>query len=362
MTAAQGATAGGGSADLRVAVVGYGLAGAVFHAPLVAATPGLAVAAVVTGNPERARRAAEEHPGAAVMPDADALWELAPDLDLVVVATPNRAHAPLALRAIQERLAVVVDKPLAVTAADGARVVEAARTAGVALTVFQNRRWDGDFLTVRRLVEQGALGPVLRLESRFERFRPEVRVQAWRERGGAEVGGGLLLDLGSHLVDQALALLGPAVRVVAELDRRRAGAEVEDDAFVALEHASGARSHLWMSAVAPLHGTRLRVSGLRAGVETAGLDPQEDQLRRGLRPGAPGFGEGPPVRVVDAEGAREAPREPGRYAAFYAGLRDALHGEGELPVDAADAVTTLRVLEAARRSAGDRAVVELAPG
>jgi predicted dehydrogenase len=352
---------GHGGDDLRVAVVGYGLAGAVFHAPLVAATPGLAVAAVVTANPERAARAAAEHPAARVLPDAGALWELAGagGLDVVVVAAPNRVHAELALRAVEHRLAVVVDKPLAVTAAEGARVVEAAAAAGVALTVFHNRRWDGDFLTVRALVAEGALGEVLRLESRFERFRPQLRAGAWRESAGAEEGGGQLLDLGPHLVDQALVLLGPAVGVYAELDRRRAGVAAEDDAFVALEHASGARSHLWMSAVAPLHGPRLRVSGLAGGVETSGFDPQEAQLRDGRRPGDPGFGEGAPVRVVDGDGERFAPRAPGRYAEFYAALRDALRGEAPLPVDPQDAVAVLRVLAAARRSAAEGVVVAL---
>jgi predicted dehydrogenase len=348
-------------ADLRVAVVGFGLAGATFHAPLVAATPGLRIAAVVTGDPERGRRAGEEHPGARVVADAPALWALRDELDVVVVAAPNRAHVPVALAAIEHGLAVVVDKPLAVTAGEAERVVAAARAAGVPLTVFHNRRWDGDFLTVRALAERGELGALVRLESRFERFRPEIRAGAWRERGDAAEGGGLLLDLGSHLVDQATALLGPPVRVYAELDRRRPGAQVEDDAFVALEHAGGARSHLWMSAVAPLHGPRLRLSGTRAGVETAGLDPQEAQLRDGLRPGDPGWGAGAPVRVADADGAREVPGAPGRWEDFYAGVRDAVRDGAPPPVDPGEAVALLRVLEAARRSALEAAVVALQP-
>jgi predicted dehydrogenase len=294
-----------------------------------------------------------------VVPSPDELWELRDELDVVVVAAPNRAHVPLALAAIERGLAVVVDKPLAVAADEAERVVDAAEAAGTVLTVFHNRRWDGDFLTIQALAKAGELGELLRLESRFERFRPEIREGAWRERGDAAEGGGLLLDLGSHLADQALQLLGPAVRVYAELDRRRPGAEVEDDAFVALEHEGGARSHLWMSAVAPLHGPRLRLSGLRAGVETAGLDPQEDQLRDGLRPAEDGFGVAGPVRLADAEGAREAPREAGRWDTFYARVRDAVRDGVPPPVDPRDAVAVLRVLEAARRSARDGAVVAL---
>ncbi|HEX2086582.1 MAG TPA: Gfo/Idh/MocA family oxidoreductase, partial [Solirubrobacteraceae bacterium] len=217
------------------------------------------------------------------------------------------------------------------------------------------RRWDGDFLTARRLVEDGVLGDVLRFESRFERFRPEIK-EGWRERGAAEEGGGLLLDLGSHLVDQARVLFRHPVRVYAEIDRRRAGAEVDDDVLLALEHPGGTRSLLWMSSIAPLHGPRLGVTGLRGGFAVDGLDPQEDQLGAGLRPGDPGFGERErPGRLVDAAGERAQPIEPGRYASFYEAVRD-----GEVPVDPRDAVAVLRVLEAARRSAAEHAVVGVA--
>jgi predicted dehydrogenase len=177
-----------------------------------------------------------------------------------VVAAPNRAHVPLARTAIDLGKAVVVDKPLALTAAEGRALVDAARARGVLLTVFQNRRWDGDLLTVRRLLTEGALGDVYRFESRFERWRPTPK-PGWRESGAPEEGGGVLVDLGSHLVDQAASCSGPVSQVYAELDRRRPGVQVDDDAFVALTHASGVRSHLWMSAVAAQLGPRLRVLG-----------------------------------------------------------------------------------------------------
>jgi predicted dehydrogenase len=340
---------GAAAAPRRVAVIGFGLAGAVFHAPLVAATPGLEVAVVVTSNAERAARAQAEHPAATVTADVEAAW----GCDLAVVAAANRAHVPLALAAIEQGVAVVVDKPLAPTAAEAQQVVDAATTAGVPLTVFHNRRWDGDFLTARRLVDEGALGPVTRFESRFERFRPAIK-PGWREAGDPREGGGTLLDLGTHLVDQAHVLLGPPARVYAEVLTRRGDARVDDDVFVALEHASGARSHLWASAVAPLHGPRLGVSGLRAGFAVDGLDPQEPQLRDGLRPGDAGFGERPPGRLVGADGAREHAVEAGRYQGFYAAL-----AAGQTPVDAQDGVDVLRVLEAARRSSAAHEVVAL---
>ncbi|HEU4698924.1 MAG TPA: Gfo/Idh/MocA family oxidoreductase [Gemmatimonadales bacterium] len=360
------------SADpLRVGLIGYGLAGRSFHAPLVAATPGLRLAAVVTRDAERRAQAAREHPAAALVGTADALWALGDRLDVVVIAAPNRAHVPLATAALEAGLAVVVDKPLAATAADGRRLLEAARRHGRLLTVFQNRRWDGDFLTVRRLVADGALGAVHRFESRFERWRP-VPKPGWRERAAPEEAGGVLYDLGSHLVDQALCLFGPVARVYAELDRRRPGAAVEDDAFVALEHASGVRSHLWMSAVAAQPGPRFRVLGSRAAYVKHGLDGQEARLRAGERPPAPAAaGAGAPADdwgveprerwgTLGAEGA-VAPVETARgdWRRFYAGLVAALRAGAPPPVDPADAVAGLAVLEAARRSAAGGGAVSL---
>jgi predicted dehydrogenase len=346
------------SGALRVAIAGYGLAGEVFHAPLVAATTGLSVAAVTTSDPARAARARAAYPGVEVTADADALLRDVAAIDLLVVATPNRLHVPIARAALERGIATVVDKPLAANAAPAAALADDFAAAGVPFTVFQNRRWDGDFLTVRRLVESGELGEVTRFESHYERFRPEVRAGAWRERGDAGEGGGLLLDLGAHLVDQALTLFGYPERVYAEIDARRPGAQVDDDVFVALEHPGGVRSHLWMSAIAPLGGRSLRASGTRAGVHTPGLDPQEHQLAAGLRPGDEGWGEGEPARFADRDGERALAIEPGAYEHFYAGVRDALRDGSDMPVDARDSVAALRVIEAARRSARTAAVID----
>jgi predicted dehydrogenase len=340
------------SEELAVGIVGYGLAGEVFHAPLVEAVDGLRVAAVVTSSPERQARARAAHPDADVVAGVDELWERG--LDAVVVAAPNRAHVPVALEAVERDLAVVVDKPLAPTVEEAERLI----AAGGALTVFQNRRWDGDFLTVRRLAEDGTLGDVARFESRFERFRPEVAAGRWREAPGAAEGGGLLLDLGAHLVDQARVLFGDPVGVYAEIDARRPGAQVDDDVFLALEHAGGARSHLWMSATAALYGPRFRVSGLKAGFGVDGLDPQEPQLAEGKRPGEAGFGEAPAGVLVDAGGSRPLELERGRYQEFYEGVRDWVRGAGEVPVDPADSLAGLRILDAARRSAAEGSVIQ----
>ncbi|WP_043646295.1 Gfo/Idh/MocA family protein [Nocardia thailandica] len=343
--------------ELGVAIVGYGLAGSVFHAPLIAAEPRMRVASVVTSSPERAARAAAEHPGARVVPTPDDLFADAADIDLVVVATPNRTHAPLACRALSVGLPVVVDKPFAVTAADAANVVAAAEAAGLPLSVFQNRRWDSDFLTLRALIAEGALGTVRRFESRFERWRPATK-GTWREAGTVAEGAGILFDLGSHLVDQALVLFGPVVDVHAEIDARRPGIAADDDAYLALTHADGTYSHLWMSAVAPQLGPRLHVQGSLAGYTVSGLDPQEDALRAGRRPGdgTPWGTVAPEHWGLVGEGADQRPREPvpGDYPAFYAGMAAALLDGAPVPVDPRDAVTTLEILERARAVASGR--------
>jgi hypothetical protein len=189
---------------VRVALVGYGLAGRIFHAPLLSSDPGFEVVSVVTGDAERAAAAAADLPGARVVPDLAALLERAGDHDLAVVATTTGTHVPVAAATVAAGLATVVDKPIAATAAPARALVEDAERRGVALTVFQNRRWDSDTLAIRALLAAGTLGSVLRFESRFERFRPVVRA-TWRESGRVEDGAGVLLDLGSHLASRPFA-------------------------------------------------------------------------------------------------------------------------------------------------------------
>jgi scyllo-inositol 2-dehydrogenase (NADP+) len=352
-----------GVADpLHVGLLGYGVAGQVFHAPLIAATAGLRLAAIVTGNPQRAAQAEAEHPSAIVLPSADALFDRAGDLDLVVVASPNMTHVALARRALAAGVAVVVDKPMAPTPEEARALVAAAAAGGVLLTAFHNRRWDNDFRTLRRLLGEGRLGRVHRFESRYERWRPALREHSWREEADPATAGGVLYDLGTHVIDQALVAFGPVTTVYAELDRRRVGSSVDDDDFVALTHASGVRSHLWMSAVAPRLGPRLRVLGDRAGYVKYGLDVQEPQLRAGLRPGDPGWGVETPEHdgTLGAGDAVETiPTLPGAYEAFYAALVPALREGDPPPVDPADAVATLEVIAAAQRSAREKSAVRL---
>jgi predicted dehydrogenase len=349
------------AAPIRVALIGFGLGGEVFHAPLVHAEPDLALTTIVTSDPARRERAAARYPDASLVERADALWERPGAHDLVIVCTPNVAHVPLATAALGAGLPVVVDKPLAASAADGRALASLAAERGVLLSVFQNRRWDGDFLTVRKLIADGELGDVFRFASRFERWQPR-RGDGWRERGAPEQGGGLLWDLGSHLVDQAIRLFGRPTHVYAETDLRRPGVEIDDDVFVALTHPGGVRSHLWASASAAIGGPRFHVLGSRGAFEKHGLDPQEDALASGATPTDPGFGLDPPDRWgrwSDGTTDRMVPTEPGGYAAYYRGIAHALRTGGPPPVDVRDAIEGLEVLEAARESARTGTVVTL---
>jgi predicted dehydrogenase len=342
----------------RVALIGYGLAGSAFHAPFIEAAPELSLAAIVTRDEARRELALARYPKAELLDSADDIWGRPGDFDLVVVGAPARVHVPLATAAVEVGLPVAVEKPFAPTAAEGQALVEKARERGVLLTVFQNRRWDGDFLTVRKLIEQGELGEITRFESSFERWRPEVKPGSYAEEDPAA--GGVLFDLGTHLVDQALQLFGRVRSVFGEVDTRRSGTRADDDVFVALTHESGVRSHLWMSAAATQSAPRFRVLGMRAGYLKYGLDVQEDALVRGEVPGGADWGREPEQAwgVVGAgDDVRPVPTEPGAYPDFYSALVASLRDGAPPPVDPQDAVSGLEVLEAARASAGEGKVV-----
>ncbi|MER5256276.1 Gfo/Idh/MocA family oxidoreductase [Streptomyces sp. NPDC002855] len=360
-----GSTGSTGS-PLRVALIGYGLAGSVFHAPLIAATEGLVLDTVVTSNPERQAQARAEFGDALrFAASADDLWARADELDLVVIASPNKTHVSLATAALKAGLPVVVDKPIAGTAAEARELAALADDRGLLLSVFQNRRWDNDFRTLQKLIAEGELGDVWRFESRFERWRPQPK-GGWRESGNPEEIGGLLYDLGSHVVDQALVLFGPAQTVYAESDVRRPGAEADDDTFIAITHRGGVRSHLYVSATTAQLGPRFRALGSAAGYVKYGLDPQEAALRDGKRPaGEDGWGEELECmwgRVGSGEspltgGGNPVRTLPGDYPAYYAAVAAAIRGTGRNPVSAYEAASALDVLEAARRSARDGVTV-----
>jgi predicted dehydrogenase len=346
---------------VRVALIGYGLAGSVFHAPLISSVPGLHLAGVVTGNPGRQESARSRYPHARILDHADQVWETAGSYDLAVVAAPNRQHVPLARAALSAGLPVVVDKPVAATVADARELAGLADERGLPVIPFHNRRWDGDFRTVRRLIDEGALGGVQRFESRFERWRPEIK-PGWKESADPRDAGSILYDLGSHLVDQAVTLFGRPRQVYAEINVRRPGAVVADDVFIALTHPGGLRCHLWMSATAAHLGPRFRVLGGHAAYVVSGLDGQENALREGRTPLEDGWGLASPESygLLGTPGSEQAvPTEAGAYQDFYAEVAQAIRGEASPPVPLADAILGLEVIEAVTRSAEEGRGIEL---
>lgn len=340
----------------RVALVGYGLAGAAFHAPLIAATPDMVLGGLVTRDLERVAKARIRFPEAKIFSSTDDLFVNVQDFDLVVIASPNKTHYQLAKQALQAGLAVVVDKPMAATHVECLELIRLANHVGRPLSVFQNRRWDSDFLTVKKLVAEKRLGAITRFESRFERWRPAIRPGHWREAGTPDDAGGLLYDLGSHLIDQSLHLFGTPQSVYGELDIRREGGRVEDDVFVALSFAGGVHAHLWASAIACSGGPRFQIFGTKGTFRKYGLDPQEDALRSGMIPSDPNFGVEPATSwgqlFTDDAGAvteKRLPSEAGRYVDFYQQINRAITDGAAVPVDPAEAAQVIRVIEQIQR-------------
>ena len=344
---------------LAVGLIGYGLGGRAFHAPLVAATPDMCLAAVVTRDAARRAEVARRYPEARVVDDVDALIAMRESLDLVVVSSPNATHVPHATSALEAGLHVVVDKPFAASAAEALQVGALAGRMKRLAIPFQNRRWDGDFRTVQRLLHDGVLGTVHRFESRFERLRAAAK-PGWTAPDAAARGEGIVYDIGSHLIDQALVLFGPVIEVYAEVAQRHPDVVVEDEAFVSLLHGGGVRSHLYMSAAAAQSGARLSVWGSRAAYVKHGLDGQENALRAEADPGARGWGVEPSEAwgwLGTHEERRHHPTEPGAYPAFYAGVARAIRGGASPPVTIAQVAEMLGVIEAAFRSVRERRAI-----
>ena len=335
----------------RVALVGFGLAGKAFHAPLISTTPGLELAAIVSSREEEVRAL---YPHASTGRSYDDMLA-DPSIALVVLATPDHLHAQQAMAAMDAGKHLVIDKPLAPTLAEARRMADHARRCGTMLSVFHNRRWDGDFLTLRHLISSGQLGEITEFDSHFDRFKPEIG-QRWKDQRG----GGVWQDLGPHLVDQALVLFGQPQAVYADLVVLKPGGQAVDYACVTLRYPQR-RVRLHMSQTRPDHGLRLSVHGTKASFTKHGLDSQEEQSKAGMLPGAPQWGVDPQPGHLTAGGGQPVQVEPlrGDYGAYYRGLAAALGGSAPLPVTDTEALAVMEIIEAGLTSHAERREIDV---
>jgi predicted dehydrogenase len=333
---------------LNVGVVGFGYATATFHAPLIDATPGLRLAAIASSAPDRVRLA---RPGLNTCSTPAELFARA-DIDLVVVPTPNQTHHPLAMQALLAGKHVVVDKPFTLDVAQAHELIALADRQGLQLSVFHNRRWDADFLTVSRLLAAKALGRLTHFESHFDRYRPAVRPR-WRE--SADAGGGLWYDLGPHLLDQALQLFGKPEAIWLDVACQRDGT-IADDWFHAVLHYGSLRAILHGSALTAQPAPRFVLHGTGGSFVKHGLDCQEAALGAGEAPGGNGWGHDPmdgQLTVSTAEGLVETPHAnvPGNYPFYYAAMRSAILFGTPVPVTASSACDVIELIETGLESA-----------
>ena len=330
---------------LRVGIAGYGLAGRSFHAPILAAT-NFEITSILTNNDVRKRHAKEDFANAKIVSSIEDLCSQ--DLDLVVIASGNKAHLSQALTAIKAGIATVVDKPMGINVLETKQILEAAESAGVPVTTYFNRNWDSDTLTLKRVVRDGHIGEVIRMDSRFERFRPQLNPQSWRENNSPEDGGGLLLDLAPHLISTAIECFGPAELKSASIRNIRGGAD--DDCLLVLSHDSGVESVLSASAVVGSPGPRLRVIGSEGALIINDLDPQEALLRAGKNPQDGKWLENTSSEAVIYRGEVQEKFEadPGNYCGFYSLVHEAIINKTAMPVSETEILNVAQIIDRAR--------------
>ncbi|WP_313082124.1 oxidoreductase [Atlantibacter sp.] len=342
------------SDNVRVGLIGYGYASKTFHAPLIVGTPGMTLAAVSSSD---ASKVHADWPGVTVVSDPKQLFN-DPEIDLIVIPTPNDTHFPLARAAMEAGKHVVVDKPFTVTLSQARELEALAKSRGLVLSVFHNRRWDSDFLTLKGLIAEGKLGEVSYFESHFDRYRPQVR-NRWREQAGP--GSGIWYDLGPHLIDQALVLFGVPVSITVDMAQLRPDAQTTDYFHAVLAYPQR-RVVLHSTMLAAAESARYIVHGTRGSYVKFGLDPQEDRLKAGERLPQEDWGYDMRDGVLTLASGDELDAQtlltvPGNYPAYYAAIRDALNGQGENPVPASQAIRVMELIELGIESAKHRATL-----
>jgi predicted dehydrogenase len=330
---------------LRVGLAGFGLAGRFFHAPLLKGC-GLELGAVLTTNPERIAHVNADYPNAAVVADMKEL--LAHELDLVIIASVNSVHVEQAIAALHAGVPTVVDKPMGRNLTETLEILKVSDETGVPVTAFYNRLYDSDSLTVKRVIQDNEIGQIFRIDSRFERYRPNLAAQSWREQSSAEEGGGLLLDLQSHLVSTALDWFGPAELISASVRSIRGASD--DDVVLVLKHDNGVDSYLSASAIAGAPGPRIRMLGSNGALVIGELDPQEALLRAGKVPhdGKWDVSTKSEARIIRGEVVSDLKVEDGNYARFYELVAGAIAGKNEWPVSKAEISAVATIIDRAR--------------
>jgi predicted dehydrogenase len=330
---------------LKVGIAGYGLAGRSFHAPILAGT-NFEVTAVLTTNDVRKRHAKEDFPTVKIVSTIEELCDQ--DLDLIVIASGNQVHLSQALTAINAGIPTVVDKPMGINVAQTREILDAADSAGVAVTTYFNRKWDSDILTLKRVIRDGQIGTVIRMDSRFERFRPQLNPQSWRENNSPEDGGGLLLDLMPHLISTAIECFGPANLKSSSIRSVRGGAD--DDCVLVLAHETGVESILSASAVVGAPGPRLRVIGSEGAFVVNELDAQEALLRAGKAPKDGKWEEDTSSQAFIHRGdsVEEFKTDPGNYASFYSLVHEAIVNKTAMPISPEEILAVAQIIDKAR--------------
>ena len=342
---------------LNVALLGYGFASKTFHAPLLTNVPGLRLTHIVSSDSAKVKKDYD----VTVLAKAEEAFAL-PEIDLIVIATPNTTHFDFASKALNAGKHVVVDKPFTNTLAEATELVKLAKNRGRVISVFQDRRWDSDFLTVRQVVASGALGEVAHFESHYDRYRPEPR-QRWRELPGP--GSGIWFDLGPHLVDQAVQLFGLPEAVYADLEMQRPRGHAVDYFHVILRYGRN-RVIVHGASLVVAETPRFAIHGTLGSYTKFGMDPQEEALKRGEIPGAPGWGRDPQMGTLitkkgDGFDKRQVPNVPGNYLAYYEGIRDAISPGSPNPVTPEQALEVINVLETGVKSSAARAELPFNP-
>lgn len=344
---------------VKVGIIGFGLSGQVFHAPIIQAVDGMEIVKVVSGNPQKVN---QQLPDAEVVGTLD---DLLTDehIDLVVITSPNQTHYPFAKQALQAGKHVVVEKPFVINSEEARDLIETASQHNRLLSVYQNRRWDNDFLTVKQTIESGVLGEVAIYEAHYDRYRPQV-TDRWREQEGP--GSGMLYDLGAHLIDQALHLFGMPASVYADVFPQRAGSKVDDYFHLVLNYET-LRVILHSGSLVTQHGPRFQVHGRQGSFIKYGLDSQEDMLRQGGLPGQPGWGAdreewyGELTLSVDGTMQTEKVKTlEGGYERFYESMFAAITEHTSVPVQAEDALNTIKVIELAIQSNAEKRTLPFA--